>query len=208
MKLTKFNNLLLVGLVLTIAVVGCRKRPIGVTNLPNGGMTKPAVSTGGAGGGGEGGNIGDGVITGGPAVTGWDIEKGGGIPLGPGHDGWATDTVALKANTVHFAFDSSVVRTEEKPRVAAVAEYLKSNPANAVKIEGHCDERGTEEYNRALGDRRAQALREALVQLGIEPTRVDTISYGKDRPLDHGHDDAAWRQNRRGEFIVLIPPTR
>jgi peptidoglycan-associated lipoprotein len=112
----------------------------------------------------------------------------------------------FKSDTVHFAFDSSVIRPEENSKVANVANYLKANSANAVKVEGHCDERGTEEYNRALGERRALALREMLVGLGIEPDRVDTLSYGKDRPEDPGHDESAWRVNRRGVFVLLSPP--
>src|SRR5437899_12093675 len=95
---------------------------------------------------------------------------------------------------------------EEKPKVAKVAEYLKTRASDAVRVDGHCDERGTEEYNRSLGERRALALREELVRLGIDPTRVDTISYGEDRPADPGHDESAWRKNRRGEFILLTPP--
>jgi len=112
----------------------------------------------------------------------------------------------LKADTVHFDYDSSVVKAGEKPKVEAVADYLKGNRSSAVKIEGHCDERGTEEYNRALGERRALALREELARLGIDPGRVDTISYGKDRPVDTGRDESAHRKNRRGEFVVLTPP--
>jgi peptidoglycan-associated lipoprotein len=73
-------------------------------------------------------------------------------------------------------------------------------------VEGNCDERGTEEYNRSLGERRALALRESLISLGIEATRVDTISYGEDKPVATGHDEAAWKQNRRGDFIQLTPP--
>ena len=129
-----------------------------------------------------------------------------GIPQGPGHPGWPEDAETLKADTVYFDYDSSVIKPSEKTKVGAVADYLKSNSANAVKIEGHCDERGTEEYNRSLGERRALALREELVGLGTDATRVDTISYGKDRPASPGHDEAAWKQNRRGVFIVLTPP--
>ena len=90
--------------------------------------------------------------------------------------------------------------------MAAVADYLKANSAKAVRVEGNCDERGTEEYNRSLGERRALAVREELIRLGIDPTRVDTISYGKDRPADPGHDEAAWSKNRRDDFIVLTKP--
>ena len=80
------------------------------------------------------------------------------------------------------------------------------NTADAVRVEGNCDERGTEEYNRALGERRALALREELVRLGVDPSRVDTVSYGEDKPVDPGHDESAWRKNRRGDFILLSPP--
>ena len=75
-----------------------------------------------------------------------------------------------------------------------------------MRVEGNCDERGTAEYNRALGDRRAQVVREELNTLGIDPTRVDTISYGFDKPSVQGHDEAAWSKNRRDEFILLTPP--
>jgi peptidoglycan-associated lipoprotein len=83
---------------------------------------------------------------------------------------------------------------------------LKGHPGQALRIEGNCDERGTEEYNRSLGERRALAVREELIRLGIDPTRADTISYGKDRPADPGHDESAWKKNRRDDFIVLSPP--
>ena len=122
------------------------------------------------------------------------------------HQGWHEDAQALKSETVLFDFDSSVIKSSEKPKVAAVADYLKSNSAAAVRVEGNCDERGTEEYNRSLGERRALAVREELARLGIDATRVDTISYGKDKPAVQGHDESAWRQNRRDDFIVLTPP--
>jgi len=107
---------------------------------------------------------------------------------------------------VHFDYDSSVVKSSEKAKVSKVAIYLKGNSAVAVRVEGNCDERGTEEYNRSLGERRALALREDLARLGIDPSRVDTISYGEDKPVDSGHDESAWRKNRRGDFILLTPP--
>jgi len=87
----------------------------------------------------------------------------------------------------------------------ASAAVLKRHPNIRIAIEGHCDEKGTEEYNRALGDRRALALREALAKLDVSPSRLDTISYGKDRPVDTGKTEAANRLNRRGEFVVLTP---
>jgi peptidoglycan-associated lipoprotein len=115
------------------------------------------------------------------------------------------DRAALAANTVHFDFDSSVVKKSEKSNVEAAASALKSDASAKLLIEGHCDERGTEEYNRSLGERRALALREAVAKLGVDPDRIRTISYGEDRPVDPGHDESAWKKNRRGEFVLLHP---
>ena len=86
-----------------------------------------------------------------------------------------------------------------------LADYLKGAPTDALLVEGHCDERGTEEYNRSLGERRALALREYLINSGIASDRIITRSYGEDRPAVQGHDETAWSKNRRGEFILLKP---
>jgi peptidoglycan-associated lipoprotein len=115
------------------------------------------------------------------------------------------DREALKQDTVHFDFDRYNVKTSELPKVQAVADYLKAQARDAVLVEGHCDERGTPEYNRALGERRADSIRESLISLGISADRIHTISYGEDKPVDPGHNEAAWAKNRRGEFILLIP---
>jgi peptidoglycan-associated lipoprotein len=82
---------------------------------------------------------------------------------------------------------------------------LAANANDKLLIEGNCDERGTEEYNRALGERRALAAREALAKAGVSPDRIRTISYGKDKPANPGHDEAAWKANRRDDFILLHP---
>ncbi len=103
---------------------------------------------------------------------------------------------------VLFDFDSARIRPSEETKLEAVAAYLKANPGKLV-VEGHCDERGTAEYNRALGERRAIAARDELVKLGADSSRMSTISYGKDRPADPGHDEAAWGKNRRCEFVVV-----
>ena len=112
------------------------------------------------------------------------------------------------SDTVHFAYDSSAVKNSEKSKAEAVAQFLQANAMDAVRIEGHCDERGTDEYNRSLGERRALALREELIHLGIDPAHILTISYGKDRPVDTGHTEEAHAKNRRGEFILLVPPPK
>jgi peptidoglycan-associated lipoprotein len=102
---------------------------------------------------------------------------------------------------IYFDYDSSRIRPGEISKLESVAVYMRSNPGNLL-IEGHCDERGTAEYNRALGERRALAAREELVRMGVDPNRISTISYGKDRPADFGHDEAAHAKNRRCEFLV------
>jgi peptidoglycan-associated lipoprotein len=117
------------------------------------------------------------------------------------------DKTKLAAYTVHFKYDSAVVEDSEQADITSVAQALAGDPNAKLLIEGHCDERGTEEYNRALGERRALALREALAKQGVDAGRVRTISYGKDQPVDPGHDEAAWKQNRRGQFDWCTPKT-
>jgi peptidoglycan-associated lipoprotein len=128
------------------------------------------------------------------------------MPEFPGHSNWVENAEQFKADTIHFAYDSSAVRSADKSKIAEVANYLKSNPQAAVRVEGNCDERGTEEYNRSLGERRALAAREELVRLGIPFDHVDTISYGEDKPAETGHTPAAWEKNRRDDFVLLTPP--
>lgn len=132
-------------------------------------------------------------------------------PIGelPGHqglEGMVPDRTAFQPYTVYFEFDRSALIRSEQPKAEAVANALKAKPNTKVQIEGHCDERGTEEYNRALGERRALAIREFLMNLGIEGHRVFTISYGEDKPAVDSHSDEAWAKNRRGEFILYSPP--
>src|SRR5262249_19329766 len=109
----------------------------------------------------------------------------------PGHTNWIENPDQLKQYSVHFAYDSSAIPSADKSKTSSVADFLKQNPNAAVRVEGNCDERGTEEYNRSLGERRALAAREALVGLGIGADRVDTISYGEDKPVDTAHNQAA-----------------
>jgi len=101
-----------------------------------------------------------------------------------------------------FALDSSEVSGAGRDRMDANAELLTRYPNWVVTIEGHCDERGTPEYNLALGERRALAARNYLVSLGIAGDRLRTVSYGKEFPFDPGHTDAAWAQNRRAHFVI------
>ncbi len=193
MKLTSFTHLCVWGLLLAlIAAPGCRKRPEGVTNIPPGRTLNPQDMPPGA-----------------PiADTNKPSTEISGIPqVDPSQfSNYVANAEIFKSDTVYFDFDSSVVKAAEKSKVASVAEHMKANPADALRVEGHCDERGTEEYNRALGERRALALRENLVGLGVRADHILTVTFGKDRPADPGHDEAAWSKNRRGEFILLTPP--
>jgi peptidoglycan-associated lipoprotein len=103
---------------------------------------------------------------------------------------------------IYFEFDKSRLLPESKAVLRLKAEWLKANPTALAIIEGHCDERGTNEYNLALGDRRAQSAKTYLVDLGIAAERLTSISYGEERPLDPGHDEAAWARNRRAQFVI------
>lgn len=104
--------------------------------------------------------------------------------------------------TVYFAFDSSNLDSSTKEAVAANVDYLKANGNVDIQIEGHCDERGGRQYNLALGERRAKAVRDYMVALGVESKRISTISYGNERPKVEGNDESAWSQNRRANFVV------
>lgn len=108
---------------------------------------------------------------------------------------------ALKGKRVHFDFDRSEVKPEFREVIKMNADYLSANPAAKVTVEGHCDERGTREYNLALGERRANAVKNALIAEGVDPARITVISFGEDRPLVSETNEAAWKQNRRAEFI-------
>ncbi len=104
---------------------------------------------------------------------------------------------------VYFDFNDATLREDAKATLTRNAEWLRTNPQVRVQVEGNCDERGTEEYNLALGDRRAQVVKGYLASLGIDGSRLSTISYGKEHPVDPGHNEDAWSRNRRAEFKVM-----
>jgi len=194
-------NLFTVALILTVGAAGCKKKVKGPTPIP-GGRAGPTGQD--AGFGAETGRT---PVAGEGATTGTPITDPGGVLAQnrrlTGDE--EQDRGPLASYTVHFDYDRSAVKSSETSKVEAVASYLKGNPGVGVLVEGHCDQRGTEQYNLSLGERRALALREYLANLGIEGDRVVTISYGEDRPADPGNNEAAWSKNRRGEFVVLKP---
>ena len=200
MKMNQIVFPLALALAATLATTGCKHTPVKVTQIPgtqagpvgdgNGGSTLPP----GGSMNGDGNGTGINTAPGGGGTAGLDM-----------FDGMIKDPAALAANTVHFAFDSAAIKKSEDANISAVASALSANMNDKLLIEGNCDERGTEEYNRALGERRALAAREALAKHGVSPERIRTISYGKDKPADPGHDDAAWAKNRRVDFVLLHP---
>jgi len=108
-----------------------------------------------------------------------------------------------KLESIHFDFDQWLLRDDQKEILLRDAEWLKANPRVKIRIEGNCDERGTTEYNLALGQKRAEGTKGFLRGLGISESRMQTISYGEERPLDPGHDEAAWAKNRRVDFVPV-----
>jgi len=106
--------------------------------------------------------------------------------------------------TIHFDFDKYEIRPGDAKILKENAKVLREYPEVKVVIEGHCDERGSDEYNLALGERRAKAARDYLVTLGIKKKRLSAISYGEERPVDPGHDEDAWAKNRRAEFRIQL----
>lgn len=199
MKLTKCANLLVIGLVLSLAAVGCKNKGKNVTPL-TGGNSIPSI--GGPGGNDQSGRLG---IGDGPGAIDSSKLPGGGDAANFDPDQMNQDRAALAANTIYFAYDSATISANEHSKLEAVASALKSDMTAKLLVEGDCDERGTEEYNRSLGERRALSAREALAALGVEPARVATRSYGEDRPAESGHNEAAWSKNRRDEFVLLHP---
>lgn len=181
----------LIGLVLVLsAVVACgKKQPPAATPMP-----PPAMPEGG--------------VTGPADRPAQPVEEAMPVATEP----VVEDTIGGKSlddlnrdsplKPVFFALDAAELDAEGQAVVQANADLLKRYASWAITIEGHCDERGTAEYNLALGERRAVAVKGYLVSLGIPPDRVRTVSYGKEFPFDPGHTEAAWSKNRRGHFVI------
>ncbi len=131
--------------------------------------------------------------------------------LMPGDDGTAVEQTRVdspdklnwaKFEPIHFDFDSATIREADRKTLEAIASYLKENPSQKILVAGNCDERGTTEYNLALGQRRASAARNYLVKLGAPADHVGTVSWGEEKPANSGHNEAAWSENRRDEFGI------
>ena len=115
----------------------------------------------------------------------------------------AEEMRVFETSSIYFDFDMSELKSEAQATLKKKADWLDDNPKYSVRIMGHCDERGTAEYNLALGERRAHAAKKFLMALGISGDRIYTISYGEEKPADSAHNEAAWAQNRRDEFSLI-----
>ncbi len=111
--------------------------------------------------------------------------------------------VEIRLEPIYFDFDKYFIRQDAKENLNRNAQLLKDNPQVKIRIEGNCDERGTVEYNLALGEKRARSAMDYLVNLGIEPSRISIISYGKEKPLYPGSNEEAWSKNRRDDFVIV-----
>ncbi|MDB5737378.1 MAG: Peptidoglycan-associated lipoprotein [Sphingomonas bacterium] len=164
----------ILGMAAMIAVAGCAKKKPAELPPPPPSTSAPVDNSGATG------NVGNGIVPGSRADF---LQQAG-------------------TDTVHFATDSHDVDQEAQGILSAQAKWLVSHGNVRVTLEGHCDERGTREYNLALGDRRANAAKNFLVSAGVSADRINTISYGKERPVAMGSDEASWAQNRRAVTVV------
>ncbi len=225
MKKMAFSKLI-IATVAVMVVAGCKSKSPDKNITPIAGLPGQGIEGPGFGKpiGAEGLPVGPGTLGSGegfpsgfPNTTGIDTVLPLPLPpepFNPGElgtanmgdfEGMAMDRLAFKPNTIFFDYDSSVVRSSEGVKLDEVIQILRSQPQYKLLVEGHCDERGTEEYNRSLGERRALSVRESLVKAGIPAARVRTMSWGKDKPAEFGHDESSWSRNRRGELVLLRP---
>ncbi len=199
MKSVQLLNFLVATLLFATAATGCKKNPKNIT--PIGSPRSSTVGTegpgnmitpGGANGFGRDGALGSNIPPGGIAEPNLNAKE---------------DHTTLAAQSIYFDFDRSAIKTSEQGKLDSVATYMKSAPAGEqLRIDGNCDERGTPEYNRALGERRAIAARDYLIQKhGIESSRITTLSNGEDKPVDLGKTEEAYAKNRRDDFVILKP---
>lgn len=218
----------LAGLLL-VTVPGCSKKSVqsgGDTQSSQSGLAKGGSDAGGlAGAGGSSGGVGsnfpDTSLSGRDASTGLrGLDKnpseervnGGTMvaKLDPSQSGRQMDAIrseqaasdAAGLRDVFFAYDSFTISEEGRQALSRDAEWIKSNPGASLKIEGHCDERGTSAYNLVLGEKRAKAVRNYLVELGVGANRLGVVSYGKERPFCKEHSESCYAQNRRGHVVV------
>ncbi len=193
----KTTLILTLGLATLISSTGCKHKAVGVTDIP--GMSRPSA-------------VPPGTDTSGTLPSPRASE--GGIPMSsnnPYAKLWENPDAAtpnrdkFAADTVHFKTDGAAIESGDRSKLDDVAAYFKGNTTDALQVEGYCDERGTEQYNLSLGDKRALSVREYLANLGVDPQRIHTVTFGEGKPVDTGHNESAWKKNRRAELVLLQP---
>ena len=227
--LSQWSIPVLAGLLL-VTMPGCSKKSVqsgGDTQSSQAGMAKGTPGAGGIGGpaGSTGGGVssnfpdtslagrdGSGGLRGLDKNPGEERVNGGTMmaKLDPSQSGRQMDEIrseqaaadAAGLRDVFFGYDSFAISEEGRQALARNAEWIKANPGSQLKIEGHCDERGTSAYNLVLGEKRAKAARNYLVELGVSANRLGVVSYGKERPFCKDHSEACYAQNRRGHVVV------
>jgi peptidoglycan-associated lipoprotein len=176
----RFSSLILLVLVMLLAAGCAAKKTVGGGTLPGGAGSSSALS---------------------------ESELAGSLPAGSSLAQFRSGTLGGEAtgplDDIFFGYDAYDLSAEARERLASNAEWLQANPSSRVEIEGHCDSRGTIEYNLALGARRATSVRDYLVSLGIASSRITTISYGKELPACHAETASCWQKNRRAHFVLL-----
>ena len=182
-----------VAAIAALFLAGCSTQPSQPTapidersTAPGSAGTGSGAATSGAGGGG---------------VSGSTVPGTGGGTGGTGASALRDPNNILSKRSVFFDFDSFSVKDEYKPLVEAHARYLAGNRGARATIQGNTDERGSREYNIALGQRRADAVKRIMTLLGAQDVQVETVSFGKEKPRNAGHDEASWAQNRRGDIV-------
>ena len=189
----KFSMMMAVfAVALSFAVSGCK-----YSSLNNGKGAGDGAGAGAGLGNAEGTEIPSGID---------DTQEGALTDTGVGDrpfEEYCTRCTDVEFAPVYFGFDSTVVPQGEIGKIDAVAQHLADNANRVVVVEGNCDERGSNEYNMALGENRAGIIRNYLVQSGIDASRIQTRSYGEEKPAVDGHDEGAWAMNRRGDFAIF-----
>lgn len=138
-----------------------------------------------------------------PSEMGMQMPGGeGGVQATPQGGAVSAEIAAFEKDDIFFDYDKASLKPESRKVLSGKATFLNTHPQMKVKVEGHCDERGTSEYNLALGERRAKAAQDYLVFLGIKADRISIVSYGEEKPLDPGNNEAAWAKNRRDHFVI------
>ena len=182
-----------VAALVALFVAGCSTQP----SQPTAPIDDRSATPGAAGTPGGAGTSGAGS----GGVSGSPVTPGGGAGAGAAGNPLRDPNNVLSKRTVLFDFDSFVVKDEYKPLVEAHARYLSANRQARATVQGNTDERGSREYNIALGQRRADAVKRMMTLLGAQDAQIETVSFGKEKPRNPGRDETAWEQNRRGDIV-------